>query len=120
MVGLRAPELDNRARETERKRIRDESRERIRQILTAEQRSKYEALAADQGGRGGGAPGGMPARVFALGPDGKPQAIPIVIGLSDGSASEVIQGNLQPGQELLVGQGPSAAPRASTGPRLRF
>jgi HlyD family secretion protein len=59
--------------------------------------------------------------VFALGPDGKPRGIAIVIGLSDGSASEVIQGDLQPGQELLIGQSPSSATsRPSTGPRMRF
>jgi HlyD family secretion protein len=120
MAALRGQGLDEGAREAERRRIRSESQEKIRQLLTTEQRARYEALLAAQARRGEGAPG-MPARVFALGPDGKPRAIAIVIGLSDGSASEVIQGDLQPGQELLIGQNPSSATsRPSTGPRMRF
>jgi HlyD family secretion protein len=121
MAALRDQGLDEGAREAARRRIRGESQEKIRQLLTTEQRAKYEALVAAQARRGEGAPPGMPARVFALGPDGKPRGIAIVIGLSDGSASEVIQGDLQPGQELLIGQSPSSATsRPSTGPRMRF
>ncbi|MBI3457282.1 MAG: efflux RND transporter periplasmic adaptor subunit [Candidatus Rokubacteria bacterium] len=122
-TGLRAQGGDDRAREAQRKRIRAETREKIREILTPQQRPKYDALAAAQEGRG--APGGLagagsPARVFVPGPDGKPKAVPIVIGLSDGSHSEVLQGDLQPGQEVLVGQVSSAGPRSGGAPRLRF
>ena len=72
-----------------------------------------------------GAPSGMPARVFVAGPDGKPKAVAIFIGLTDGSYSEVLRGELQPGHEILIGQA-GATPqrggggRGGGGPRMRF
>jgi HlyD family secretion protein len=79
------------------------------------------------GGRGGGNSTARPpapvmsARVFILGPDGKPKAVPISVGISDGSSSEVVQGELQPGQEVLVGQtGSGTRSGGQSGPRLRL
>jgi HlyD family secretion protein len=124
---MRGQGLDEKAREAQRRRIRGEAREKIREILTPEQRKKYEVLvAAQEGGAGGGAsgaPAGMPARVFVAGPDGKPKAVAIFIGLTDGSYSEVLRGELQPGQELLVGLAGAASQRGGaggSGPRMRF
>jgi HlyD family secretion protein len=115
-------DLDERAREAQRKRIRAESREKIRAILTPEQQKKYDALAAAQEGAAGATgAGGSAGRVFVLGPDGKPKAVAIVTGASDGSYSELLQGDLQPGQEVLTGQ--TGATQRSTGgqaPRLRL
>ncbi len=119
-MSLRGQGLDEKARETQRKRIRGEAREKIREILTPEQQRKYEALVAAQEG-GGGAPAGSPARVFVPGADGKPKAVPIFIGPSDGAYSHVVQGDLQPGQELLIGQtAPAQRPAGTAGPRMRF
>jgi HlyD family secretion protein len=126
---MRGQGLDEKARDAQRRRIRGEAREKIREILTAEQRKKYDGLVAAQeggsGGGGGGAPAGMPARVFVTGTDGKPQAVAIFIGLTDGAYSEVVRGELQPGQEVLVGQTGTAPQRSgagggSGGPRMRF
>jgi HlyD family secretion protein len=126
---MRGQGLDEKAREAQRRRIRGEAREKIREILTPEQRKKYEALvAAQEGGAGGGAsgaPSGMPARVFVAGPDGKPKAVAIFIGLTDGSYSEVLRGELQPGQEILIGQAGATPQRGGGsagggGPRMRF
>jgi HlyD family secretion protein len=122
---MRGQGLDEKARDAQRRRIRGEAREKIREILTPEQRKKYDALVAAQeggSGGGGGAPAGMPARVFVTGPDGKPQAVAIFIGLTDGAYSEVVRGELQPGQEVLVGQTGAAPQRsgAGGGPRMRF
>src|SRR5262245_13007089 len=118
---MRGQDLDERAREAQRKRIRAEAREKIRAILTPEQQKKYETLAAAQEGAGGGA-GGTAGRVFVLGPDGKPKAVAIVTGASDGSYSELLQGDLQPGQEVLTGQIGSAQRGTGGGqaPRLRL
>jgi HlyD family secretion protein len=113
---LRSQGLDERARQVQRRRIQGEAREKIRAMLTAEQRPKYDALVAAQDG----GTGGSPARVFVVGPDGKPKAVPIFVGLSDGSYSELVQGELTPGQEVLVGLATGAAPRSSGGPRLRL
>jgi HlyD family secretion protein len=126
---MRGQGLDEKARDAQRRRIRGEAREKIREILTPEQRKKYEALvAAQEGGAGGGAsgaPSGMPARVFVAGPDGKPKAVAIFIGLTDGSYSEVLRGELQPGQEILIGQAGATPQRGGGsagggGPRMRF
>ncbi|MGH7318173.1 MAG: efflux RND transporter periplasmic adaptor subunit [Candidatus Rokuibacteriota bacterium] len=119
-MSLRGQGLDEKARETQRTRIRGEAREKIREILTPEQQRKYEALvAAQEGGRG--APAGSPARVFVPGADGKPRAVPIFIGPSDGTYTHVVQGDLQPGQELLIGQtAPAQRATGTAGPRMRF
>lgn len=118
---MRAQGLHDKARQAQRKRIRAETREKIREILTPAQQAKYDALvAAQEGGTPAGAPAGSPARVFVLGPDGKPKAVPIFIGASDGSASEVLQGDLRPGQEVIVGQVTPTPTRPGGGPRLRF
>jgi HlyD family secretion protein len=115
-AGLRALGLDDRAREAQRKRVRTEVREKVRAILTPDQQKKYDALAAaqDAGGETGSA-----ARVYVLGPDGKPKAVPIVVGVTDGSYSELLRGELAPGQDLLTGQASTAGQRPG-GPRLRL
>jgi HlyD family secretion protein len=118
---MRGQDLDERAREAQRKRIRAETREKIRAILTLDQQKKYDAVAATQEGAAGGA-GGSPGRVFVLGSDGKPKAVAIVTGASDGAYSELLQGDLQPGQEVLIGQ-TGTPQRSNTGgqaPRLRL
>lgn len=48
---------------------------------------------------------GMEARVYRLGPDGNPQAVPVRIGATDGSYTEVLRGNLQEGAAIIVGGG---------------
>ena len=70
-----------------------------------------------------GAPTGTPARVYVPGPDGKPQSVTIVVGLSDGTYSEVVSGDIKAGQDVFVGT-PSGAPARSSnttgGPRFRL
>jgi HlyD family secretion protein len=114
IAALRTQGLDEPALQARRRRIRAEARERIRAILTPEQQRRYATLAAAEDG-----PAGTPARVFVPGLDGKPRAVPIVIGLTDGTYSEVLQGDLQAGQEVIVGA-PSSAARPGGGPRIRF
>jgi HlyD family secretion protein len=74
------------------------------------------ARPAPGGLRGGGAPGG---RVWVVGPDGKPAAIPLQLGIGDGTYTEVVKGEIKEGQQVIVGvavpgdrsQQPGAAPR---------
>jgi len=104
-----------------RRRARSEVREKIRAILTPEQQKRFDASVAAQ--EDGGAPSSSPGRVFVPGADGKPRAVAIMVGLSDGAFSEVVSGELQAGQEVFVGAptGPSARPASGqSGPRLRF
>ncbi len=47
---------------------------------------------------------GKPGRVWILSPEGKPAPIPITLGITDGTFSEVIAGNLREGAEVIVEQ----------------
>ena len=111
------PEAD-RARASERNRA--EIREKITLILDDEQKKKYQEIATEQAGR---AP--TRGRVWISGGEGKPQAVQVRLGLSDGTTTEVIGADLKEGQEVLTGvigagqkgAAPTTAPR---GPRLPF
>src|SRR5258706_72875 len=52
--------------------------------------------------------------VWVLGADGKPQSRRIKIGLTDGVSTEVVEGNLQEGEMVIVGQTISAASKAQS------
>jgi HlyD family secretion protein len=106
---------------------REATRMKIREILTDEQRARYDAesagAAAGGGGRGGR--GATAGRVWVQGPDGKLQQVQVTLGISDGSSTEVVAGELKEGQDVVVGvvgaQGPRPpASGGSSGPRLRI
>jgi HlyD family secretion protein len=71
------------------------------------------------------APGnGSEGRVYRVGQDGHPQPVPVRLGVTDGSFTEVLRGDLPEGATLVVGGGPRAgavadasAPAAGTRPR---
>ncbi len=72
------------------------------------------------GGRGGGAPAG---RVWVLGPDGKPAALSLQLGIGDGTYTEVARGELKEGQLVIVGvavPGDRTPSQTGAAPRLRF
>jgi HlyD family secretion protein len=113
---------DDQAAGAQRRRARTEVREKIRAILTPDQQKRFDASAAAQAG-GAGAVGtaSTPGRVYVPGPDGKPQAVAIVVGLSDGTYSEVLSGDLTAGQDVFVGTpsgGPARSSNSPGGPRL--
>ena len=96
---------------------RPEVRDRILAVLTPEQRPKFQAMAAAfeqaRATRGGG-----PARVrvWVLGPDRKPAQVPVVLGLTDGSFSEIVDGDLREGQAVIVSDLSSGGSQQSTSP----
>jgi HlyD family secretion protein len=57
---------------------------------------------------------GQTRLVWVLGADGKPQSRRIKIGLTDGAATEVVEGNLQEGEMVITGQTLSAANKAQS------
>src|SRR5262245_42654871 len=98
--------------------IREAQRARIREILTDEQKTRYDEMTASAGEARSGSAG----RVWVIGPDGKPAAVSLTLGLSDGAATEVLRGELREGQEIIVGSaggtGRGAQPQGA--PRLRL
>ncbi len=45
---------------------------------------------------------GRPGRVWVLSPEGKPIPVSITLGITDGTSSEVMGGNLQEGAEVII------------------
>ncbi len=52
--------------------------------------------------------------VWALGPDNKPQPRRVKLGITDGTATEVIEGDLKEGEMIIVGQNISAEERTQS------
>jgi len=104
-------------RRSKAQKIREAQRARIREILTEEQKTRYDEMAASAGEARSGTAG----RVWVIGPDGKPAAISVTLGLSDGASTEVLRGDVREGQEVIVGSagGRGAAPQQGA-PRLRL
>src|SRR5438128_7427688 len=100
--------------------IREAQRARIREILTDEQKARYDDMAGSSGGEGRG---GTAGRVWVLGADGKPAPITVNLGLSDGTSTEVLRGDVKEGQEVIVGSagagGRGTQPQPGA-PRLRL
>lgn len=67
---------------------------------------------------GGGAQPGLPGRVYVLDQAGQPAPVVLRVGISDGTMTEIIAGDLKEGQSVVVGGAAATAPRAPGGPRL--
>lgn len=90
-------------------RIRALMRQKIWGILTEEQREKLKEM-----GRSSEKRPAKPGRVWVLGPDGKPTAVEIMLGITDGTFTEVVSGNLQVGTEVVVEEIVTKKARTST------
>ena len=113
-------------RRTAAQRIREESRVKIRALLTPEQQAQFDQMPQGQARSGSG---GQSGRVWVLGPDGKPRAVAVRLGISDGTSTELLGAELKEGEEVLTGTlAPGAvAPKAPGGtsspqpsPRMRL
>jgi HlyD family secretion protein len=107
-------------------RNRAEIREKMMAILNDEQKKRYTEIIAEQAGR---APSRGRVWVAEAGDKGKgqPKVVQLRLGLTDGSMTEIVGGDLKEGQEVLVGLAPTAgkggaaAPAgAPRGPRMPF
>ena len=94
-------------------RIRAESRARIAEILTPEQKTAYERLLGELGGRGSAAAAG---RVWVPDDAGQPRPVEVRTGLSDGSSTELVSGPLKEGDSVILGSLEKAAEKKASGP----
>lgn len=114
-----ARELPDAEKAKAQERNRAEIREKVAAILNPEQKQRYEEMAGEaQAARAGG--GGGSGRVWIIGEDGSPKAINVRLGLTDGSMTEIVSGDIREGSEVIVGQqaATGAKPSGMPGPRL--
>lgn len=77
---------------------RERTRNIVATLLSSEQREKYIRLAAAQEGV---AP--LRGKVYVAGEKDKPQPVDLVLGISDGTFTEVVSGALDTGQQVIIG-----------------
>ena len=104
-------------RKKEMGRLRAQSRAQIAEILNPEQRTRYEAIVAEQSGRAS-----TRGRVWVLDAAGAPQSVGVRLGITDGTNTELIGDDLKAGSEVIVGAGTGAArsETKSAPPRFGF
>jgi len=107
---------DQAERRRQAERLRAESRARIAEILNPEQRARYEQMS---GGRSGLSTAG---RVWVLDNAGRPQAVNVRTGLTDGTYTQLVGADLREGAQVIVGtqSGAKASPQTKGGPRFGF
>jgi HlyD family secretion protein len=95
---------------------REKTRSAIAALLSAEQRRKFTALS--------GVPETGPSargRVYILDPKGKPSPLELVLGITDGTFTEVLRGDLTIGRQVVIGVNmPLPKPAARPAARIGF
>jgi HlyD family secretion protein len=119
-MGLR--DLPEEARGRQSAAIRAEMRAKVEDILKPEQKEKYAQIVAESAGRAGSGQTTR-GRIYLL-VDGKPKAVDVRVGLSDGSMSEVNGDGIAEGADVIIGStgGASSGSSAQKGspPRMFF
>jgi hypothetical protein len=98
------------------KKIQSLLRQKIMGVLTEEQRGKYMELVQSSSYEGQRRPG----RVWIFSPEGKPIPISIILGITDGTFSEVKSGDLREGMEVIIEEITSKKPSTQSGARSPF
>jgi HlyD family secretion protein len=114
-------ELPAEERGKARDRIRADVRARIADLLTPQQKARYQTILAEVAGRGV-----TRGRIYLLGEDGKPRAFNVRLGITDGTMTELLPApadaaELKEGAAVITGivTQASAPPRPSS-PRMGF
>jgi HlyD family secretion protein len=116
---LREEESEER-RQAIRRDIQAQTRAQIRELLTPEQRQKYEALMKT---REEAQTQQRPGRVWVIGANGTPEPRTLILGIANDTHTEVVSGDLTAGQQVITGLLASKAPKRTAppgfgGPRL--
>jgi len=126
VVSAANPELTLLPGMTANVRIVTDRKEDVLKVANAALRFRPPGVEAERSGRGGpgsgrGAPpgDGVPGRVWVVGKNGQPEALPLRLGISDGGFTEVLSGPLADKQEVIVGLAPGQNRSATPpGPRM--
>ena len=114
LLALKGDGLSKTERRSRKQTIREAARAQIMQILTAEQRGRFEASEASTVDQPE-ARGDRSGHVWVQGVDGEPRPLTVQLGLADANFTEVLGGELREGQEVIVGSVERPAPRAGKG-----
>jgi hypothetical protein len=98
MRGLREAGLPDKQRAETIHQMRAQTNTRIERLLDNDQRKKFELILSEAELNGA-----RRARLWTLDRDGKPSAIDIVSGISDGTNSEIVRGQIEEGAKVVVG-----------------
>lgn len=94
---------------------------RFRPPSTADEKKAVIGVSPAPTSRGGSAGGGGGnGRVWIMAENGRPKAVDVRLGLTDGSATEIVSGDVRGGSEVIVGLQTTngAKPAGAPGPRL--
>jgi multidrug efflux pump subunit AcrA (membrane-fusion protein) len=79
--------------------IRQQMTEKLNALLDPEQQRLYRQMMEEAD-----AARGTRGRVWQIGPDGKPSPVSVMIGISDSVNTEILRGEIQPGDEVIIGR----------------
>jgi HlyD family secretion protein len=79
-------------------RMRADNDKRIEALLDERQKPIYRRLVAERNSRQA-RPGGL----YVVGPDGQPKRINVMVGITDGNVTEIVRGEIKPGDRVIVG-----------------
>jgi multidrug efflux pump subunit AcrA (membrane-fusion protein) len=97
-------------------RLRADSRARVMEVLTEAQKPVYDRLLAEMGNARGAA-AAAPGRVWVPVAGAAPKPVEVRAGLTDGTSTEILEGPLKEGDEVILGLGETpAAAKKSGGP----
>ena len=128
VVSVDNPDLTLKPGMTAANRIVTSERENVLRVPSQALRYSPEGLAGARGLRSQrgvtakpSANGTRSGRVYVL-RDGKPVAVPVTAGLDDDSFTEIVKGDLQPGEQVIITEqrNGSSNGRAAAAPRLRL
>ena len=79
--------------------LRRQMMQKLEALFDPEQQRLYRELTAEAA-----ASLGTRGRIWTVGPEGDPIPANVMIGISDGSRTEILRGEIEPGDQVIVGE----------------
>lgn len=99
-ISSEVPQAD---RKKSMERSRNEMQLQIAEMLTPEQKKKYQEILAEQSERRASAARSMPGRIYTLNENRQLKEISVRLGLTDGTMTEVMSSELKEGMDVVTG-----------------